>query len=334
MKRTHTTGFFPAFNVSLMLAAMFLLAACGGQGNDTAQDTGTADYAARTADQPKGEVFPPEIVDFTPRYDTAVFAGTGEDTWDSKIRERGWIMREGGEWHMWYTGYNPGSDTTMKLGYATSPDGVTWTRWPDNPVFTDVWCEDMMVIKHGGIYYMAAEGKGDIAHLMSSIDRVHWAEHGPFNIRQTNGDALSPGPYGTPVLWFENDVWYLFYERNDSGIWLATSADMATWTNVSDDPVIACGPEPYDKEAVALNQIVRHRGRYYGWYHACATQPWSDWVTCVAVSDDLVHWTKYPGNPIVRGDKSSGILVPDGDGYLLYTMHPDVRVYEGAGGTL
>jgi len=56
------------------------------------------------------------------------------------------------------------------------------------------------------------------------------------------------------------------------------------------------GPEPYDKEAVA-------------------------------VSTDLVRWKKYPKNPIVSGDKSSGSLVHDGERYRLYTTHPDVRVY-------
>ena len=94
---------------------------------------------------------------------------------------------------------------------------------------------------------------------------------------------------------------------------------------MQDDPVIACGPDRYDSEAVAMNQVVKYKDRYYGWYHACAEQPWRDWTTNVAVSSDLIHWKKYPGNPVVSGDKSSGMLVPDGKGFLLYTMHPDVR---------
>jgi hypothetical protein len=51
-----------------------------------------------------------------------------------------------------------------------------------------------------------------------------------------------------------------------------------------------------------------------------------NWCTDVAMSTDLVHWTKYAKNPIVSGDKSSGILVHDGKQYRLYTMRPDVRV--------
>jgi hypothetical protein len=47
----------------------------------------------------------------------------------------------------------------------------------------------------------------------------------------------------------------------------------------------------------------------------------------LARSKDLVHWEKYPGNPIVAGNQSSGIVVEDGGKYRLYTMHDQVRVY-------
>ena len=259
------------------------------------------------------EQFPPELVDFEPYRGNPVFAGTGKDTWDRTIRERGYILREGGTWHLLYTGYNHNrSDAnycdTMSLGYATSPDGLQWTR-------------------HGDTYYMFAEGLHDIAHMLTSADRVHWRDHGRLDVRQSNGRPIGPGPYGTPTVWVERDRWYLFYERGDRGIWLATSTDRKVWTNVQDDPVIRMGPEAYDKQAVAMNQIIKFGDRYYAYYHACAHQPWRDWSTNVAVSTDLVHWIKYPDNPIVSGNKSSGSLVHDGRQYRLYTAHPDVRVY-------
>jgi hypothetical protein len=39
-----------------------------------------------------------------------------------------------------------------------------------------------------------------------------------------------------------------------------------------------------------------------------------------------VHWEKYPGNP--NRDKSSGIVVPDGSSYRLYTMHAQVDLFQ------
>jgi hypothetical protein len=35
-------------------------------------------------------------------------------------------------WHMWYGG---GEGTNHGIGYATSPDGISWTKHPDNPIF-------------------------------------------------------------------------------------------------------------------------------------------------------------------------------------------------------
>ena len=288
-----------------------------------------ASSARKTKEKATAEDFPPEIVDFIPYQGNPLFAGTGTDTWDCKIRERGYILREGNTYHMWYTGYNDDRSDTKYLGYATSPDGLKWTRHPSNPIFDHSWVEDMFVVKHDSVYYMFAEGRNDIAHMMTSKDRVHWQDHGKLDIRYTTGEPLSPGPYGTPTIWVESKTWYLFYERDDLGIWLATSTDRKVWTNIQDEPVLSRGPESYDSKLVALDQVIKYKGRYYAYYHGIGPgtgqQQWGSWTTSVAVSTDLVHWKKYPNNPIIIGN--SPILVHDGRQYRLYTMHPDVRVY-------
>ena len=272
-------------------------------------------------------LFPAEVVDFIPYKANPVFSGTGSNTWDEEIRERGYILKEADGYHLWYTGYKKNGDNTMYLGYATSPDGYTWQRHKENPVFRESWTEDMMVIKSDSIYYMFAEGLDDIAHMLTSTDKIHWKDHGSLQIRYTNGQLLSKGPYGTPTVWREDNIWYLFYERNDEAIWLASSKDLVVWTNVQDSPVLNKGPEAYDKFGVAFNQVIKYKGIYYGYYHGTAFKDWSEWSTNVAVSKDLVNWKKYDGNPIMKENKSSGILVHDGSQYRLYTMHPEVCVH-------
>jgi hypothetical protein len=274
--------------------------------------------------------FPQDLVSWTPIAKQAVFKGTGAATWDNKIRERGFILVEDGVYHLWYTGYNDALSPTRMLGHATSPDGLTWTRDPANPLLTTPWVEDVCVVKDGETYFMFAEGKGDIAHLLTSTDRLHWTEQGPLDVRLKDGTPIPAGPYGTPTVWVEGGVWSLFYERGDRGVWLATSKDRKTWVNVQDEPVLAMGPEAYDKFAVAMNQIVKRDGSYYAFYHANATLPWRDWTSNVARSKDLIHWEKYPGNPIVANNSSSPMLVESGGKLRLYTMHPEVRVYEPA----
>lgn len=278
------------------------------------------------------EKFPPEMVSFKPYENNPVFSGTKSDTWDDKIRERGYILHEEGIFKMWYSGYNGGSEDPKYLGYATSTDGINWSRHSNNPVFDAKWTEDMFVIKDDGTYYMFAEGENDVAHFLTSPDGINWTEQGDLTIITTRGDTLS-APYGTPVIWIENGQWYLFYERNDDAIWLAKSDDKLTWTNVQDEPVLRPGPDEYDFGAVAANQIIKYKDRYYMYYHGNAiplgvkTEKRSIWTSNVAVSEDLINWEKYPGNPIVEGDHSSPILVYYRDQYLLYTMHDIVWLY-------
>jgi len=275
--------------------------------------------------------FPDELVAFGPASQAPLFAGGGPGAWDRDLRERGWIMREGEGWHLWYTGSNPELGATRRLGYAASRDGLNWTRSRANPLLEDTWVEDVCIVKQGGCYRMFAEGQHDIAHLLTSTDRTHWRQCGPLDIRLVDGQPIPDGPRGTPAVWRERGVWHLFYERMDKGVWLATSRDLKTFTNVSDMPVLACGPDAYDRHLIAVDQIVRFRGRYYAYYHACGVPQGGAWSTCIASSHDLVHWLKYAGNPVLPVDpehpsRSSATLVPDGSRHRLYTTHPDVRV--------
>lgn len=280
----------------------------------------------------QADEFPKALVEWTPVTTEPVFRGAGDNAWDRKIRERGYILVEDGTYHLWYTGYNDDRAPTKFLGHATSSDGLRWRRDPGNPLFTKSWVEDVCVVHRDGLYVMFAEGKDDIAHQLTSPDGTHWTDLGKLDVRKADGTPISPGPYGTPAAWFEDGTWYLFYERGDQGVWLATSKDRRVWTNVQDAPVLTTGPELYDRAAVAVNQIIKRDGVYYAFYHANSDRPWKDWTTCIARSRDLVHWEKYAGNPIIKNNCSSAILVPGPKGDRLYTMHPEVRVFESAGG--
>src|SRR4051812_10593687 len=76
--------------------------------------------------------FPQDLVAWSPIAANPVFQGAGDDAWDHKIRERGWILTEGGTYHLWYTGYNDDHSRARFLGHATAPDGIHWTRDPRN----------------------------------------------------------------------------------------------------------------------------------------------------------------------------------------------------------
>ena len=306
---------------TVILSAMFclLINSCGQKQK----------RAAKTDVKPE---FAKEMVEFVPYEHNPLFSGTDSDTWDRHIRERGFILFDEGIYKMWYTGYSGGDDDTKYLGYAVSEDGINWTRYPENPVFSEKWTEDMFVMKYDDLYFMYAEGKNDVAHLLKSSDGIKWEEQGDLVIITVKGDTI-PGPYGTPSVLVEDGKWYLFYERNDEGIWLAASKDHITWINVQDDPVLKKSQGKYDSGAVAANQVFKYKGNYYMYYHGSTDENWnlpgasSVWTSNVAISSDLVNWIKYPNNPVVEGDHSSPVMVYDGKEYRLYTMHDKVCLY-------
>ena len=271
MTKPALSSFACFFSVALFAGSALLLGNC-------------AKYSkALEGSGEESNQFPDHLVSFVPYEGNPVFSGTGKDTWDEVIRERGWILKDEDGYHLWYTGYRKEAEHGAKhLGYATSPDGINWERYQDKPIYTEGWVEDMMVVKHEGLYYMFAEGRGDVAHMLTSEDKVNWTDRGDLDIRKTDGSPISPGPYGTPTVYIEDGVWHLFYERDDLGIWLATSKDLKKWTNVQDEPVIRRGPEAYDRHGVALNQVIRYGENYYAYYHGTPTEDWSVWNTNVA----------------------------------------------------
>ncbi len=291
---------------------------------------GSGVFGEEEAESPQVEI-PYHFTHFEAYPGNPVFVGSSVGNWDARIRERGWILKEHGVYALWYTGYDGTRFGPKQLGLATSTDGVHWERHPSNPLVPESWVEDVCVEKRGDTYYMFAEGVNDQMHLLTAKDWVHWEDQGALTILKTDGNPIDPGPFGTPTVWVENDTWYLFYERSDLGIWLATSKDTRTWRNHSDEPLMLPGPDSYDGKMIAFNQIVKRDGRYFAIYHGSNvdTKP-ALWTTCLAYSDDLIHWKKWSKNPLTPAteNKSSGIFVPvEGENFRLYTMHEQVQLH-------
>lgn len=288
-------------------------------------------YSVRGAQESAAEVpFPPDLVSFQQVRPKPVFAGRGEGFWDARIRERGWILREGDRYRMWYTGYDGTREGIRRVGYADSTDGIQWNR-RDQPLVDDLWIEDMCVLRHEGRYLMFAEGRNDQAQLLVSPDGLRWSREGRLDVRLRSGEPIPPGPYGTPTVLVDGDMYYLFYERRDAGVWLARSKDLRRWTNVSDDPVLSPGPEKYDGLMIALNQVIKRGEWYYALYHGSGSPEKPRlWCTGIAASRDLRTWKKFPRNPLqpVAQNKSSGIIVPSANGLRFYTMHDRVFLHE------
>jgi len=130
---------------------------------------------------------------------------------------------------MWYSGgdqYEPDA-----IGYATSPDGVRWTKLPANPVFqaepSHGWEQHKVtacqVIKHGDWHYMFYIGFRDIDHAQIGLAR---SRDGIQQWERLNANPIiSPGEGRwdhdacyKPFAIFDGQRWLLWYNGRKGGV--------------------------------------------------------------------------------------------------------------------
>ncbi len=140
-------------------------------------------------------------------------------TWDSEMVREPSVILNGGTYKMWYAG--TASWPVFKIGYATSPNGLVWTKDSGNPIFTgtpggwdgfEVYAPS--VVKDGTTYHMYFSGtdnkvsnKWSTGHATSS-DGTSWVEEArnPILVPDGSNDsldyvgALNDG--GTWKIWF------------------------------------------------------------------------------------------------------------------------------------
>ena len=132
-------------------------------------------------------------------------------------------------YRMWYSGgeqYEPNA-----IGYATSKDGLTWTRHPDNPVFRPdpkhAWEKDRVtgcqVVRHAGWHVMFYIGFQDQHHAQIGLARskdgiTNWQRH-PANpvIRPGKGQWDADAVY-KPYALFDGRRWLLWYNGRRGGV--------------------------------------------------------------------------------------------------------------------
>lgn len=130
---------------------------------------------------------------------------------------------------MWYSGRD---GSTSRIGLATSPDGVIWTKHPTNPVL-DVgspgqwdayYVEDPAVLLQNGTYYMVYTARPQLSEqqigLATSPDGINWQKYAgnPVLVGQ-------PGWEGPNVtvgsMLFKDGIFHLWYSADGSGLWQA-----------------------------------------------------------------------------------------------------------------
>jgi predicted GH43/DUF377 family glycosyl hydrolase len=175
------------------------------------------------------------------RYGSApVFDAGPSGAWDAKISFPA-VIKDGGVYKMWYTGLDAAN--YGQIGYATSPDGLAWTRYAGNPVLSfgagSSWDAEYVgaanVVKAGGMYHLWYRGgvTGGIGYA-TSPDGIAWTKSAANPVLASGSGGWDDSVYSPRVV-FDGAGYHLWYSGCDpSGdlcqVGYATSADGAHWT--------------------------------------------------------------------------------------------------------
>jgi len=241
------------------------------------------------------------------------------------------IRPSGGELLGYYIHNYRGSDSKLKstVGRARGRDGINWTNdgmvldvghttaqsatnalnWDDRLAsFPGVW-ED------GGTWYLVYEGAaenidfspGDIG-LATSTDGTHFIKSSKNPILRHDPNSWERVNIGTPSLYKENGVWYLFYHGFDGNVCQIGVASGVSLTNLTKSPSnpivpVALRKDTWDIGTIGRRSCIAREGLFYYFaFEGSTAQPYetAKWSSGFARSTNLVSgWTKYAGNPVI-----------------------------------
>ncbi|MDD5370680.1 MAG: hypothetical protein PHQ40_16480, partial [Anaerolineaceae bacterium] len=137
--------------------------------------------------------------------------------WDEKGVSFPTVIKEGSTYKMWFTGVD--ASIVGRVGYATSPDGITWTRYAGNPVLpigaASSWDASYVgapnVVKVGSLYHMWYRGglSGGIGYA-TSPDGILWTKYAGNPVIPSGSGGWDNTAYNPRVVYdgAEYHMWY------------------------------------------------------------------------------------------------------------------------------
>ena len=175
-----------------------------------------------------------------------VLVAGGPGSWDEMESDGPAVIKDGAVYKMWYYGCNA-DYTVCSIGYATSNDGVTWTKLAGDPVLEATpgeWDESGLswprVIKNGATYEMWYHSDGKIGRA-TSPDGVAWTKYAGNPVL---GEGWDGGGVGVSTLVLDGGTYKMWFSSGAGatrGIGYAESTDGIHWTQPVGNPVLLPG---------------------------------------------------------------------------------------------
>jgi predicted GH43/DUF377 family glycosyl hydrolase len=211
-----------------------------------------------------------------------------------------------------------------------------WTYYPDFVIPSDYkipGAEDFnsydvpcvyQIADNPDVWYMSLigfNGKGYNSFVVESRDLIHWTnprlamgfgkegefDHGGCVVGAYLYDSWDVKAPRT-IRKKDDTYWTLYgcyprqggYELRPGYEGVATSADGLRWIRASDEPVLSVYQKDckeWEKDCIYQPWLVEHEGAYYNFYNAA--QGGIEKLG-LALSNDFIHWVRYPFNPVVN----------------------------------
>jgi uncharacterized repeat protein (TIGR01451 family) len=257
----------------------------------------------------------------------SVFEGSGTSghSFDQNGVTTFHVIKDGGQYHMWYTGVS--SDWRwVGFGYATSTNGITWVR------------------QNGGAPVLTSRpGSG-----LFDDDRII----GPF-VLIDEASAIAPCEGGRTSgrcfrMWYEgfraNNTFYVGHALSSDGIsWSIVNGPAPLGSVLAGDPNGPLGFAAFDSNNVGLAAVIKDGAIYRMWYQAKSYQnppeyPSGDWFTIGHVTSvDGVNWVRPNPNLLAFSGDMDTISVPgtNDDVWVVRLLKEDLtyRMWYATAGT-
>jgi len=246
------------------------------------------------------------------------------------------VIKDASTYKMWYAGHD---GTNYRIFYATSPDGLTWTKLdnsiPSNSDSTSTngriplggtgkgdsqGANTPNVIKDGNTYkmwYSGFDGTNYRIFYATSPDGLTWTKYDNSSAASSNAIGTNGRvPLGTtggdttytyrPSVIKDGNTYKMWYSGYDGSAWrifYATSPDGLTWTKL-DNTILAAsdttgtngriplGASGGDQSQVYAPTVLKDGNTYKMWYSGMDSSTFQ-WRGYYATSGDGLTWSKF-----------------------------------------